>query len=313
MVKIETLTIPERERILLFIKRISKFLLDFILLFLTKLWYAFNKLTLEGVVILNFLAIFLLAESKSAKVLISAFNKYLIACSNFSMDKKYAQYLLDKTKNDYNLIAEDFSRTRTQVWQELSSLFSDLKQGEKVLDLGCGNARYYQLFKEKGVDYTGIDTSEKLIKIAQEKYKRAKLFSVDALNLPFKDNSFDKIYSIAVLHHIPSRNFRLEFLKKAKRVLKPKGKLILTVWKLQGKKEVSLLIKYTILKIIGKNKMDFRDILEPWADKTNRYYHLFSKRELIKLVKQSGFKIIKSAIIKNQTGNRKNIYLIAQK
>jgi len=182
------------------------------------------------------------------------------------MDKKYAQYLLDKTKNDYNLIAEDFSRTRTQVWQELSSLFSDLKQGEKVLDLGCGNARYYQLFKEKGVDYTGIDTSEKLIKIAQEKYKRAKLFSVDALNLPFKDNSFDKIYSIAVLHHIPSRNFRLEFLKKAKRVLKPKGKLILTVWKLQGKKEVSLLIKYTILKIIGKNKMDFRDILEPWAD-----------------------------------------------
>lgn len=221
--------------------------------------------------------------------------------------------MLDKTKYDYNLIAEDFSRTRTQVWQELSSLFSDLKPGQRVLDLGCGNARYYQLFKEKGIDYVGIDTSEKLIKIAQAKYPEAKLFSGDALNLPFENNSFDKIYSIAVLHQIPSKEFRLQFLKEAKRVLKPKGKLILTVWKFHNKKEMTLLLRYTILKIIGKNKMDFKDILEPWADKTERYYHLFSRRELAKLVKQAGFKIIKNGIIKNKTGNRQNIYLVAKK
>ena len=295
------------------ISKYSKFLSRFNLLFLFKLWYAFNKLTLEGVVILNFLAIFLLAESKSAKVLISAFNKYLIADSKFSMKKEYAQYLLDKTKNDYNIIAEDFSRTRTQVWQELSSLFSDLEPGEKILDLGCGNARYCKLFKEKGVDYTGIDTSENLIKIAQAKYPGAKLLSGDALNLPFENNSFDKVYSIAVLHHIPSKEFRLEFLKEAKRVLKPKGKLILTVWKLYGKKELSLLIKYTILKIIGRSKLDFKAVLRSWAKETTRYYYWFSQRELIKLVKRTGFKVIKKGIIKNQTGNRQNIYLIAQK
>jgi ubiquinone/menaquinone biosynthesis C-methylase UbiE len=229
------------------------------------------------------------------------------------MKKEFAQYLLDKTKYDYNLIADDFSRTRSQVWQELSSLFSDLKPGEKVLDLGCGNARYYQLFKEKEVDYVGIDTSEKLIKIAQAKYPEAKLFSGDALNLPFENNSFDKVYSIAVLHHIPSKEFRLQFLKETKRVLKPKGKLILTVWKLHGKKEILLLLKYTILKIIGRSKLDFKGVFKPWAKETTRYYYWFSKRELNKLVNQSGFKVEKSGIIKKEKGKRQNIYLIAQK
>ena len=31
------------------------------------------------------------------------------------MDREYAEYLLKKTKGDYNLIAEDFSRTREYV------------------------------------------------------------------------------------------------------------------------------------------------------------------------------------------------------
>ena len=59
--------------------------------------------------------------------------------------------------------------------------------------------------------------------------------------------------------------------------------------------------------------MDFKDILKPWADKTERYYHWFSKRELANLVKKSGFKIEEIGVIKNETGNRQNIYLVAQK
>jgi ubiquinone/menaquinone biosynthesis C-methylase UbiE len=227
------------------------------------------------------------------------------------MDKKYAEYLLNKIKNDYNLISEDFSRTRAKTWLEIKFLFNDyLTAGEKVLDLGCGNARFYEFFKENDIQYFGLDNSEKLIEIAQQKYPKADFRIGSALNLLFPNNYFDKIYSIAVLHQIPSKEFRFQFLKEARRVLKPNGKLIITVWKL---KKSSLLLRYTILKIIGKNKMDFKDILEPWSDKTERYYHLFSKKELVKLVDQSGFKVIKNGIIKNKTGNRQNIYLVAEK
>jgi len=230
------------------------------------------------------------------------------------MDKNYAEFLLKKTKEDYNLIAEDFSRTREGIWEEIRFLFENyLKEGDKVLDVGCGNGRCYTLIKSKNVEYFGIDNSEKLINLARGKYPKAKFQVADALNLPFQDSFFDKIYNIAVFHHIPSKELRLKFLKEAKRVLKPDGLLILTVWKFHEKREKFLLFKYTLLKIFGLSKLDFGDILEPWGRKVERYYHWFSEKELADLVEQTDFKLQKIDVVKNERGNRQNIYLIAQK
>ena len=74
-----------------------------------------------------------------------------------------------------------------------------------------------------------------------------------------------------------------------------------------------MLLKYTILKLFSNSQLDFKDILEPWGNKTFKYYHWFSVRELRKLIQKAGFKINKSGIIKNNKGTRKNIYLIAEK
>ncbi len=230
------------------------------------------------------------------------------------MDKKYAEYLLKKTQADYNLIAGDFSRTREKPWEEIRFLFDDyLIEKEKVLDLGCGNGRFYEFFKNKDINYIGIDNSEKLIEIAKKRFSGTNFQVADALNLPFPDNYFDKVYAIAVLHHIPSKEFRLQFLREVKRVLRQKGLLILTIWKFHNKKAIFLLLRYTILKIIGKSKLDFKDIFEPWGKKINRYYHWFSEKELTSLAEEAGFKIKKSGVVKNKRGNRQNIYLIAKK
>ena len=229
------------------------------------------------------------------------------------MKKEYAEYILKKTKENYNLIAEEFSRTRTEVWPELKFLFDYVKNNDKVLDLGCGNARYFEFLKDKQIEYIGVDNSEELIKIARKRYPQTKFQNADALKLPFPDNYFDKIYSIAVFHHIPSQELRMRFLKEAKRVLKPGGIFILTAWKFHRKKEIYFLIKYTILKLIGKSELDFKDVFEPWQNKFERYYHWFSQRELKRLVKRSGFKIKKIGIVKNEKNTRRNIHLIAEK
>lgn len=222
--------------------------------------------------------------------------------------------MLSKIREDYNLISTDFSRTRGYLWEESKFLFDDYaKDGDSILDLGCGNGRYYQALKDKNVFYTGVDNSLNLINIAKTKYPEADFVVGDALHLPFEDNKFNKIYSIAVLHHIPSKELRLQFLKEAKRVLKDEGLLILTNWKFHQVKEWKLLIKYTILKFFGVSKLDYFDIMEPWGNQTERYYHWFRKKELIKLAESAEFKIKSIGVIRNPRGNRRNYFLILEK
>lgn len=230
------------------------------------------------------------------------------------MEKEFAEYLLGKTIADYNLIAREFSSKRERLWDEIKFLFDGyLAPGQKVLDLGCGNGRYFPLFRERGVDYVGADNSRELVDIAKSRYPGGDFRTGNALDLDFPENHFDAIYSIAVLHHIPSEEFRLKFLKEAKRVLKPGGLLVLTVWNFHQPKERYLLLKYKILKLIGRSKLDWNDILEPWGKKVERYYHSFSKGELAGLAEKTGFKIEDIGLVKNEKGNRRNIYIAVKK
>lgn len=233
------------------------------------------------------------------------------------MEKNYAEYLLKKTIQDYNLIAEEFSRTRAFIPEDIKALGGYAWEGERVLDLGCANGRFFEVLRNKNIDYFGVDVSEKLIEIAKKNYPETKFQTANALNLPFPANFFDKVYSLSVLHHIPSEEFRLHFLKEVKRVLKPEGLLILRVWDFWRRKTApKLLFKYSFLKIIGKSKLDFKDVFVPWKNSKGkiliqRYLHCFTKRELESLVKKSGFKIKEIWI----WGRNKisNIYLIAEK
>lgn len=241
------------------------------------------------------------------------------------MNKKYAAFLLEKTKADYNLIADDFSRTRSSIWPETKAIFDKyLSAKERVLDLGCGNGRYFEYLKDKDIDYFGgeadetnslyfgVDGSDKLISIATGRYPTARFQTADALNLPFSDNFFDKIISVAVFHHIPSEELRIKFLQEARRVLKPGGMIILTVWNFKETKEFLLYLKFFILKLFG-SKLDFGDFLEPWGSRVTRYYHYFSKKELKYLPQKAGLKIKETGIIQNGRGNRRNSYLILEK
>ncbi len=230
------------------------------------------------------------------------------------MDKDCADDILNKTRQDYNFIAEAFSSKRQFPWEETRFLFDDyLTAGARVLDLGCGNGRFYEFVKDKTADYWGVDFSDKLIAMAQNKYPTGRFQVADAMSLSFPNDYFDNIYSIAVLHHIPSGASRLWFLREARRTLKTNGKLILTVWKFNRLRHWLRLAKYSVLKLLGLSRLDFGDFYEPWDRKTQRYYHYFSRSGLKKLVSEAGFKVEKIGILKNARGNRQNMYVVAKK
>ena len=80
----------------------------------------------------------------------------------------------------------------------------------KILEIGCGNGRDSLFFAENGFNVTSIDISQNALILAG-KNKQAYLFKntlpgdltfhqADAEALPFKDEKFDAVYSLSVLH-----------------------------------------------------------------------------------------------------------------
>jgi len=211
--------------------------------------------------------------------------------------------LLEIVKRNYEEIADDFNETRKKyLWPELIKLADMVKDDDRILDIGCGNGRLVKTFKDKNVWYLGVDASEKLINVAKKKlkaanfqFKIADIFDLDKII----NKKFDYVFCIAVLHHIPGKDLRILALKQLKNKIKPDGKIILTVWNLWRQKKFSRqIIRYALLKLIGKNKMNFGDILFAWKNyqgeaASQRYYHAFYKCELKKIIKKADLKIAK--------------------
>lgn len=225
--------------------------------------------------------------------------------------------LLEQTKENYNNTAEAYTRSRAFIPDDIKRLADMACAGDKILDMGSASGRFYSLLKEKNVQYFGVDISEKMIEIAKKDYPEANFIEANALNLPFENNFFDKVYSISVIHNIPSRDFQLEYLKEAWRALKPNGTIILRAWDFWRRKEgIFLYFKYAYLKILGINNLEFGDIFIPWRNShgniiANRYFHCFTKKEIKSLAQRAGFKVEK--IWTEGQDPRTNIYLIATK
>ena len=234
------------------------------------------------------------------------------------MKEKDALDLIKKTKEDYNKIAKDYSKKRKFLTEDLKFLAKKAKEGERILDLGCGDGRFFKLLKERKIDYYGIDLSEKMIELAKKKFPQGKFFLFDGKKIPFPNDFFDRVFCLAVFHHIPSKKFREDFLLEIKRVLKKGGVLHLTVWYLWHKKRIwKIFLKTLFLKIFKKTPLDFFDIFLPWKDSqgkilAQRYLHLFRKKELLFLAKKVGFHEIKISFLKRGK-KEKNLYLEAKK
>ncbi len=107
---------------------------------------------------------------------------------------------------------------------------AEFKDGQKVLDAGCGvGGSIFYIKKKFNVDIEGITISKKQIEKANELKHRYGIkdvtFSLQSFtNTNFEDNTFDVVYSIESVCHAENKN---DFFKEAHRILKPTGKLII--------------------------------------------------------------------------------------
>lgn len=218
------------------------------------------------------------------------------------MNPKTAQKILEQTKNGYNQIAEHFSVTRVWPWKVMESFFCYCQEDNKVLDIGCGNGRLYDGLKDKNVEYIGIDNSERLIEKAKNRFEiqnlRFKFIVADALNLEFQNEGFNHVFMMAVLPHIPSKELQIRALENAYRVLKKNGYIFITCWNSWQPKMFWRNFKNRIKNSKLYRGLGWQDFLITWRNSkrkilNQRFYHVFTKKELKKLLEKAGFKVEK--------------------
>lgn len=101
----------------------------------------------------------------------------------------------------------------------------DSQDGERILDIGCGDGYYDMLITLPGASVVGIDINEKPLAKAQRLYTggQFKFLYMNAEALEFSDASFDKVVSFCVIEHLNQDDIAMQHIS---RVLKPGGSFV---------------------------------------------------------------------------------------
>lgn len=148
-----------------------------------------------------------------------------VAKEHYDLGNDLYQAMLDKSTLSYTCAYCDGCDTLEAAQEQKLDLLCrkiDLKQGEHVLDIGCGFGGFAKYAAEKyGVRVTGISVSKQQIELARE---RTKGLPVEIRFEDYRDTKgqFDHIVSIEMIEAVGHKNFRT-FFKKAHELLKPGG------------------------------------------------------------------------------------------
>jgi 2-polyprenyl-3-methyl-5-hydroxy-6-metoxy-1,4-benzoquinol methylase len=95
-------------------------------------------------------------------------------------------------------------------------------EGKTVLDVGCGTGRWSRYVSKKAQFVEAIDPSKAVYSAAKllQNNTNVRISKAGVDTIPFADSTFDFVFSLGVLHHIPDTK---EAMKKCVEKLKPNG------------------------------------------------------------------------------------------
>ncbi len=227
------------------------------------------------------------------------------------MKAETAKTILTVTRESYAIIARDFDKTRNASWEDFNIFEPFGKENMDVLDVGCGNGRLYEILKKKNISYTGIDQNEYFIEQARARYEGAFFYRASVLNLDgipeLAGHRYDVIFCVAVLSHVPSKEWRTQVMNSLKRLLKPGGVLLMLNWNLWrlafGRKQKNIWMGWLHRIILPTDDWFIRyrllerdlsplDVMTWWGNEYKGaplYYRAFLPFELIGLCTGAGF------------------------
>jgi SAM-dependent methyltransferase len=123
-------------------------------------------------------------------------------------------------------------------------------KGKRVLEIGLGQGADAEQIIRRGAIWSGLDLTPESIKRVSTRMRLRglpydRLECGSALAIPFKENSFDFVFSHGVLHHIPDVK---SAQREIARVLKPQGRLIAMLY---ARRSLNYLVSIAVIRRIG--------------------------------------------------------------
>ena len=129
----------------------------------------------------------------------------------------------------YDDIAAHFSATRATPWPEVTA-YLETVEGNRGLDVGCGNGRHLKALADRVEVAIGVDASRGLLEEAAAQVPTAWLLVGDAMRLPLAAATVDTAVYVATIHHLPDQARRRQSLAELARVLRPGGTALVSAW-----------------------------------------------------------------------------------
>ncbi|MBT9145300.1 MAG: putative S-adenosylmethionine-dependent methyltransferase [candidate division WS2 bacterium] len=149
-----------------------------------------------------------------------------------------------------------------------------LPGGERILDIGCGDAKYFFKLTDKFNEFYGVELSKVHFESAKNVFPEATYIVAGGSKLPFQDSSFETIISFGAFEHNEDIG---SIFKECYRVLKEGGVLLFSV-----PNYVSPYFPYLYISHAMKGH-----------ERIAAIGHHYTKKQLISALKEQGFREIK--------------------
>ena len=128
----------------------------------------------------------------------------------------------------YDSIANKYDKSRdgkyTAKFRRIILDMCDVKNGDKVLDVGCGNGSLLnEINRKTRIKGFGVDISPNMVEICRQRYTNFNFKIASGEEMQFDNSSFDMIITCCALHHMYNP---INFINEAHRILKKGGVLI---------------------------------------------------------------------------------------
>lgn len=161
------------------------------------------------------------------------------------------------------------------AWERRRALLlGEAREGERVLDLGCGAGRFVAALRQAGADPVGVEIAGAALERARAVAPGADLRLLeDDGSIPLEHGSVDLVWCSEVLEHVPDT---AGLLSEARRVLKTGGRILVTTPSHELARRVAIALFQW----------------EPYFDPLGQHVRFYSHRSLVRVLETFAFEAV---------------------